>query len=130
MRKGTSVLPELDWKKKFKASCTSDANVSINVCDGGKRMTAGTKMLSIVIRDNLYKQFNSEFITFAILKNRIYFKGVDKHDGYKVSLNHVNGYVQATLQPKEVKAYSKFIGDYSLKYDEIYELYYIEKITD
>lgn len=122
----TKVLPDIDWKTKFRTSETSSDNVSISIVKGGKKMTPGTKLLSMVVRDNLFKQFGSDYVCFGIFKNRIYFRGTDKQSGYKVTVKGTHAYIQATLQAEEIANYEPFVGDYTLRYDEFYELYYID----
>ena len=65
---------------------------------------------------------------FAVLKNRIYFKGTDnKQEGYKITVKSVNATVVACLSTKEeIENYEAFIGDYTLRFDKYYGLYYID----
>lgn len=125
----TKVLPELQWfDKKRKLGEVSSNAVSITVTAAGKKSKVDRRRLSFVFRDKLFENFNSRYITFAIMKNRIYFKGVKAKEGYAIIVKGLNGYCQATITLDELKDFELFIGDYSsLKYDDFYELYYVEK---
>ena len=127
--KTAKVLPELDWQKKFSGrGIKSDANVSISLTNqtkGGKCQ----KRICFIFREKMWEAFDTRYLMFAVLKNRIYFKGSeDKYEGYAITTKGHNGYIVATPHDKEeLGVYEGFVGDYSLKFDEYYELYYIEK---
>lgn len=125
MKKQTKVLPELNWKQKLRVNVSTD--VSVTITGGGKQSREDDRVLTIIIRDNLFQVFNTDYITFAVLKNRLYFRGTDKRNGYKVTVKNTSGYAKITIHKNEVGVYEPFVGDYSLKFDEFYELYYIER---
>lgn len=79
--------------------------------------------VSIVLRNGKKKLFDGA-ISYAIFKNRVMLRP-DKR-GYAISGNNKseNGYVKIHKGDEELR---NFIGDYDLKYDDFYELYYIEK---
>lgn len=121
------ILPELKWRTKQVHRCAnSSKNVSISLTKAGSKQKADTKILNIIIRDNLFKQLNSDYAMFAVLKNRLYFKGTTAGMGYKIGVKNTSGYIQATLQPNEIAEFEPFIGHFTWRYDEYYELYYID----
>ena len=129
--KSANVLPELQWfNKKRNLGRTSDAPVSITVTAQSKNSKGDRRRLAFAFRDKMYENFKSKYITFAILKNRIYFKSVQPKEGYAITVKGLAGYVQATITLDELKNFEPFIGDYSLKYDDFYELYYVERGVD
>lgn len=73
----------------------------------------------------------SRYLMFAIFKNRIYFAPSEEGVGYAFDGERQNRSrlvsKKAILNTKELDLYSKFIGDYELKYDEARGLWYIEK---
>lgn len=124
----TNVLPELQWfSKKRRLGRIGSAPVSITVTTSSKNSKGDRRRLTFAFRDKLYENFKSKYITFAILKNRMYFKSVQPKEGYAITVKGLSGYVQATVTLEELKSFEPFIGDYSLKYDDFYELYYVEK---
>lgn len=129
--KNTKILPELQWfsKKRMLGEVNSSA-VSITVTTAGKNSRTDRRRLAFIFRDKIFEGFNSRYITFAIMKNRIYFKGVEPKEGYAVTIKGLNGYCQATITLDELEDFESFIGDYSLKYDDFYELYYVEKTNE
>ena len=121
------ILPELKWHTKQIHRCAnSSKNVSISLTKAGSKQKADAKILNIIIRDNLFKQLNSDYVMFAVLKNRLYFKGTTAGMGYKVGVKNTSGYIQATLQPNEIAEFEPFVGHFTWRYDEYYELYYID----
>ena len=131
MKGQTKVLPELNWKQKLntKGTVVHD-DVSIRLTTGPKSKGPEFKRINITIRNKLWSQLGSNYIVFAAMKNRMYFRGVsDPKEGYCLGIksSEFSAYVSAQLNPEEVSIYSKFEGDYAWKYDEYYELYYIEK---
>ena len=122
--KSNNVLPELSWKTKLNQTGTrSSDDVSIAIT----KSKGEAKRLSLIFRIHMWEVLSSEYIAFAVLKNRIYFKGTDKKEGYTVSVKNTSGYLSITLNQKELETYEDFVGDYSLKFDNFYELYYIER---
>lgn len=125
--KSANVLPELQWlNKKRRLGELSRSAVTIRVASPSRTSKADRKRLTFVFRDKLYENFNSRYITFAVMKDRIYFKSVEAVEGYAIVIKGLSGYVQVTVTPDELKQFESFIGDYSLKYDDFYELYYVE----
>lgn len=127
-KKNTKVLPEINWKKKFKKYYreSSSNNVTITMSDGAKYLAKGRKIFTVIIRDNLWKQFGSDYVVFGAFKNRIYFNKADKNIGYCVTCKNTTGYIKATLSGDDISVYEPFVGNYTLRFDEYYELYYID----
>ena len=126
------ILPELTWKvkTKFKPVTNNEpTDVTINIIkyQGSKKADDGAKCISIIFRDKIYSVFETEYLAIAPLKNRIYFKSVSTRDGYKVTEKGTSGYLKAVVYADEIPVYKAFIGNYALKYDKFYELYYIER---
>ena len=106
-----------NWKtKSIHTGRGIQYDVSISLVKGGAN--------SIVLRNGKKNLFEDKAISYAIFKNRVMFRS-DK-DGYAISGNNKspNGYVKIHKGDEELR---DFIGDYDLKYDDFYELYYIEK---
>jgi len=126
--KSANVLPELEWfNKKRRLGELGSGAVSIRVASPSRTSKADHRRLSFIFRDKLYENFKSKYITFAIMKNRIYFKSVEAVEGYAITVKGLSGYTQCTVTPNELKQFESFIGEYSLKYDDFYELYYVER---
>lgn len=127
-KKNTKVLPPINWKIKFKKYYRdpSGCNVTVTVTDGAKSLAAGRKILTIIIRDNLWKQFDSNYVAFGVFKNRLYFNKSDKFDGYSIVAKNTTAYIKCTIVNDDITTYKQFVGSHTLKYDEYYELYYIE----
>lgn len=132
MPRGTKkVLPELQWfSKKRKLGEGGSSAVSVVITSSGKNLRSDRRRLTFIFRDKMYENFNSKYVTFAVMKNRIYFRGVEPRKGYSVTVKGLNGYAQCIINLDELKQLEPFIGDYSLKYDDFYELYYVEKEDD
>ncbi len=111
------ALGRFNWKVKSTNVGACD-DVSITVIKGGA--------ISIVFRNGKKELFDGA-ISYAVFKNRVMFRK-DKR-GYAISSNNKseNGYVKIGKGDEEMW---DFIGDYELKYDEFYEIYYIEKVEE
>jgi hypothetical protein len=108
--KSANVLPELQWfDKKRKLGRISDTPVSITVTTQAKNSREDRRRLAFAFRDKLYQNFKSNYITFAILKNRMYFKSVQPKEGYAVTVKGLCGYVQVTITLDELKDFEPFV---------------------
>ena len=126
------MFPELNWHRKraYRAPYNS-AHVTVTLRKGGRAKEAnklGTQILCIAFRDNMFKQFNSEYIMFAVRKNRLYFKGAEPFEGYKVTVKGTTGYMQSTLRKEEIAEYEAFAkcSNFTLHYDKYLEMYYVD----
>ena len=108
----------MEWVKKkhcqtFKRE-SADVTISIIQCDTAENGI----MTRLVFKNNCqYKLTTNGYIVFARENNRIYFKGSNADEGFKLSyMNSINTLVDL----------SEFKGGYMLNYDELLELYYID----
>jgi|GEM_PF-1248196 len=118
MTKGTFTpdAPVFEWVGRGTQKSTAD--ISITEVKGGTQ----------IIFRNGTREYFKERAQLAVMKNRIYFRGND--DGYKlycVGQKKPNGYLKLSEPTDICKKVTEFLGDYALKYDEFYNLYYIEK---
>lgn len=118
-------IKTLDWIGRCSSSGLK-SDVSVRVVHGHDCK----KLINITFRNDCFKKFtNSEYCECAIFKNRIFFRESDSTRGLLLNRNKATTdtttYVR--FQKTEyVNLYAQFVGDYELKYDEFYELYYIE----
>ena len=104
-------------------------DVSINLINmGNQNKSANNQGFSIIFRNETWKKFG-ERIEIAPFKNRIMFRTSDRgiYMSKKSANKTTNRYAKyAPMNEIEMKTLKEFIGDYELKYDSFYELYYIE----
>lgn len=119
----------LNWIGKTRnSSVASDVDVRVSVSSGRK-----DERLSCTFA--FYKECarlvsKTEYIQVAEFKNRIFFREAEDAKGIKLSMNKQcdKGTRYAKFYGEDVSArFIPFEGEYELKYDEFYELYYIEK---
>lgn len=84
--------------------------------------------LLIHFRKSTHHKFKSNYLTFAIYENRIYFKETDISQGFKIAnKNDTSGVISPTLTEKDIVKFEPFLRkELDLKYDEIYKMYYVE----
>lgn len=111
-------MDNLEWvtKKHPQTHKGNSADVVIWAvqCDTAKNGIA----TEVAFRNSCqYKITNNGFVVFAKENDRIYFKGSNEVEGFR--LTYMNTFkVYADLR--------KFVGDYSLLFDESMSLYYID----
>lgn len=73
-----------------------------------------------------------DYIEMSAYKNRLLFRTATSETGFKVTCKQgatdstkLNHYCKL-YDREETKKFAKFVGDFDLKYDSFYELYYIE----
>lgn len=126
----SQIIASMNWdyrKTNRGRRAGNDADITIALTnsntDGIKR-----KHISITFRNDVEQLITSDGdrIVTAISKNRVYFKADER--GYKLS-RHKRDSSNKTIQTKILfqEEYLNFIGDYSLKYDDFLEMYYVEK---
>jgi len=108
----------------------SSKDVSINLINLGSRTKSAdaTYGFSIIFRNNVWEKFGQR-VELAPFKNRIMFRTSDRgiYMSKKSDNKSANRYAKyAPMNEIEMKTLKDFIGDYELKYDSFYELYYIE----
>jgi hypothetical protein len=102
------------------------SDISINCITYNKTPFAG---LSFTFRNDVWGLFG-ECVEIAIYKNRILFRTAPAGQGMKLSRGSEkspNKYFKMKVDGSTQEIKDKFIGDYELKYDSFYELYYIER---
>ena len=77
-----------------------------------------------------------DYIELSVYKNRLLLRKAAAETGFKVSCKQgstdatkLNHYFKI-YEREETKKFSKFVGDFDLKYDSFYELYYIEVVDN
>ena len=122
---------KFDWfgKQNLKKNFSKN-DISLNLIKvGGGKDGKSYYGFSITFRNKVWQNFG-ENIEIATYKNRILFRTSEtglaltkkigsKTDNHYCKINRCDDEMMATLKG--------FIGDYELKYDPFYELYYIEK---
>ena len=101
------------------------SDITVNIIDSASKKGLGA--VSITFRNDCWEELG-ENVEIAIFKNRVLFRQGECGFGWKNKGNvkTKNHYMRITLT-EETKALKNFVGDYELKYDSFYELYYIEK---
>lgn len=121
---------QLDFMTAQRNKRFSDADVSVMVVEGAKTesKTYG-KRLSLTFRNHcLDKLGEGDRIKIARFKNRLIIIKAD--DGMKVSQmasTYKSQFCRFNLSEDDISTYLAFEGDYKLKFDDLYEYYYIEK---
>ena len=108
----------------------SDADVSITRHPASKSCNKnGNKFrYTLTFRNNTQKRFG-EYIDFAVADTFIMLKQSTKADGgfkFQGLTSKLNPIVQLT-ENEATECLKDFIGDYAIKYDPKFKLYYIEK---
>ena len=116
---------KFQWISSSRTYHRAKSDISINCVKMDKTPYGG---ISFTFRNDVW-QFFGEKVEFAVYKNRIMFRTATGTNGmalFSGSNKSPNKYfkVRVTEDTKILK--DKFIGDYELKYDSFYELYYIE----
>ena len=137
-----AILPKLEFKTKranYASSSDSSGDVRITI----KSNTASSRQTSNRVRFSFRRgcvfKITRDYIVYAILNNRIYFKAASSEEGFKVDSsrrpnekdkpdNQRTCYlVFGTNSDDEVKIFEKFAEkELELKYDNAYESYYVE----
>lgn len=120
---------KFNWISKGANKRRANFDVSIVCVKYGGKPCAG---ISFTFRNDVWQFFEGS-IEFAIFKNRIMFRTAKKGEGlvlYRGADNCPNRYAKIRLDDSTNILKEKFIGDYELKYDSFYELYYIEVEED
>lgn len=103
----------------------AQSDISINcITYNGKPFNG----ISFSFRNEVW-QFFGERVEFAIYKNRILFRSASNGEGMSFTTGSqkcTNKYFKVKIDENTQILKDKFIGDYELKYDSFYELYYIE----
>lgn len=124
MEAGNMLEGQLNWVGSSITKRSSRADVSISRVKWNKEKG---KAFSFVFRNDAPNKLGSS-LQIAVNKNRVFFRsspgGVNTHT--KSNSKAANTYM--TIKESEpIKALVDFIGDYELKLDPYWDLYYIEK---
>lgn len=109
----------------------SQKDISINLIKTGSLKSGETTYgFSIIFRNKVWEKFSNR-IEVATYKNRVMFRSTNNERGILLTKKQDNiannRYAKLTnLDDKTMEIWKQFIGDYELKYDSFYELYYIE----
>ena len=102
----------------------AQTDVSISIIRNGDKANS----ISFVLRNDVWKNFG-ERVAIAVYKNRVLFR--TDENGAKVDTrgikNCTNRYLKFRVD-ETTERLKAFVGDYELKYDDFYELYYIEMV--
>lgn len=122
---------ENDSKNNRSTNCQRDVSIRLAIKARDKKTNAvKTWSYCFTLRNETGKKFKFQYVDVAVFKNRLYFRpsstGQFHINTYKLSdKTKCNGNFSIVKTEKN-SILEKFIGDYDLKYDEIYELFYIE----
>lgn len=102
-------------------------DVAISLIKVGKNDKAHDG-ISIVFRNGVEEKVGDN-LEIAIYKNRVLFRQTDTPAMAMLKNRDTNNRYGRITGGAIVQKLKAFIGDYTLKHDEFYELYYIEKET-
>lgn len=115
--------------------CLKNCDISISRWNKSPKETPAEKKVyryGITVRNEAIKALG-DYVDVSVYKNRVFFKPCAEGEGYKTSVSSKSGCpnryfsIGRTAYTYELE---DFIGDYELKYDRFYELYYVEKDED
>lgn len=121
---------QLDFMTAQKRPMLSAADVTVKVVQGSKKANGGHYFdrLSITFRNGILDLLgDGDRVSIARYKNRLII--VKDPRGIKLSDHNEKGtlFVRWTLNDRTLSTYGWFEGNYDLKYDDLYEYYFIEK---
>lgn len=124
----------MNWMGRtgVKGSYKSSADISISIVytSLADKMNGVKPKVAFTFRNkSRHVVSETDYVMIAVVKNRVFFKGSTANEGFLIghqANTQDNGYLRIS-QADFVSRLSPFIGDYELKYDKFYELYYIEK---
>lgn len=109
---------------------SSVSDVSINRIKGGKSKANGNEYrFSFTFRNDCSKKLGDkgDKIEIAIFKNRIMFRQSENGMTLSGKSNKTSNRYMHFPITSLTEELTSFIGDYELKYDDFYEVYYVEK---
>lgn len=117
----------INWVGKSKTYYRGGDDVQIGI----SRYKDNISQASIILRNNVYKKFDTGYIIFGISGTRLYMKASNSDDGFKLAdaTNGWNKYIKARDE-NLTDWCSKHKGNYSLQYDSEAGLNYIETNTE
>lgn len=129
------VVSEIRWLSKKKRGYSKfEENVKdVRIALGktySKKAKTTVEYVNVTFRNHMEKAIckSNPYVIFGIVKNRIYFKEAGPETGYKVGTKHITAYTRVQINAEEKALYELFNNqEFSLKYDDFQELYYIER---
>ena len=110
---------------KFGMDQTKDISISkLNASPSGKTR----KRFNIIFRNKCHTKFG-QYVDITVYKNRVYFRASSaENHGFKLYGLNSKVNPNTNINENEVTAVLKdFVGDYELRYDHMFELWYVEK---
>jgi len=124
--KNQVMAEKLKWLSTGTRASRSKADVSIKVY--ARNNNNKSDRYGLIIRNGLSELFG-QYIDLAPYKTRLYIKP-SSHDagGYKlVSSQKVTNPFAYVTKNSATEVIDEFLGDFDLKYDDFFDLYYIER---
>lgn len=129
MEKPVVVLPEIKYddivffnrkRQGSRAGC-GDVHVTLIKSKSGNRIHVSiNKNVEIV-----YK--GTDFLEVGVVQNRMYFRKSDSKNGFKLTYRDFGAGILFTISPREKEILEQFADSYySMKHDDVLDLYYIE----
>lgn len=116
----------LDWVGRSISAPCKGADVSITVANNNPQR----RCINFIFRNDTEKLISETgYIVAAPYKNRVFFKEATSATGITLTKNKNSSgstYARISSEP-DVPKFLDYAGNYQLKYDDFYELYYIEK---
>ena len=114
-----------------KSKITQKPDVSINlVKNNSLNKENGIKDFNIVLRNKTWEHFEKPRMSFAILENRLYFQDTTSKDCVMISWHKNNPDSNRCIRVNgtipQAEEFSKFVGGFPLKFDNMLKLYYVE----
>ena len=114
-----------------KSKITQKPDVSINlVKNNSLNKKNGIKDFNIVLRNKTWEHFEKPRMSFAILENRLYFQDTTSKDCVMISWHKTNPDGNRCIRVNgaipQAEEFNKFVGNFSLKFDNMLKLYYVE----
>ncbi len=108
----------------------SDKKIDVSITVANQSNTTKKKCVNFTFRNGIEKLItDTEYILVAPYKSRVFFKKATDVDGITLlkNKNSSNSTYARISAENDVPKFEGYAGNYQLKYDEFYELYYVEK---
>mgnify|MGYP003297646411 CR=1 FL=1 len=117
-------ITNLNWIGR---TCNHGAKADVSVTIANQ--SESRRCVNVTFRNSVNELVTqTDYMVVAPFKNRLFFKSATDVNGLLLckNANSPNRYIRINRE-SDVESLTKFAGNYDLKYDEFYELYYIEK---